>query len=604
MTRLRQFIHQMSRIPLWKVLGIYLAGSWFVLQAADTLASALSLPEWAPALALFLLIIGLPIVIATAVAQGGAPNAEGAVRAVPGAEHRLLTWRNVVSGGVIAGLVWAGVVLARMDRSSDARATVDTPAAGIANVEEGVEARRSVAVLPLSHRREVEEDLFFVDGIHEDILTQLSKIAGLKVISRTSVMQYRETPKPIREIGKELNVATILEGSVQRAGDRVRVNVQLIDARTDGHLWAETYNEELTAANIFSIQSDIARKIAEALQATLAPAVEERIEVRPTESLAAYELYARGRYLWNAGSMFGGAQEPVDLFSRAIEADPAYAPAYVGLARTFWARWVIGVLSAEEAMPQWRAAIEQALELDPDLAEAHAALGEVLTNELRLEDAERAFLRALELNPGSAEVRGGYSLLLLYLRRNSESVSEARRAVELDPLSIGTRIGLAIALLFVGDYEAALAEATRVLELAPEHADAHYFLGAALALDGQLEEGIASLQRSNDLDPESPGRRTALAWAYARDGQRERALELLADVPEMGFNLKEMALVYGELGETDRAFAFLDRAYADHPANLLNLSVDPAADSLRADPRFEQLMKKLGLDNVAQSEVP
>ena len=592
MTRKRQLIDQLSRSPLWKVLGIYLAGSWFILQAADTLAGVMNLPQWAPALALFLLIIGLPIVIATAVAQGVPEHADGLDRGT----GRLLTWRNAVSGGVIAGLLWGGVVLARMDRTGAARATGEATSPGGAAAAERRMTRQSIAVLPLSHRGPDEEDAFFVDGIHEDILTHLSKIPGLKVISRTSVMQYREAPSTIREIGEELDVATILEGSVQRAGDRVRVNVQLIDAATDGHLWAETYNEQLTAASIFSIQTDIARKIAGALEATLAPAVEERIEAQPTGSLEAYELYARARYLWNAGSVFGGADEAIDLFSRAIEADPAYAPAYVGLARTYWARWVIGMLTAEEALPQWRAAIERALDLDPTLAEAHAALGELLTNELRLEQAEQAFRRALELNPGSSDVHAGYSLLLLYRKRSAESVEEARRALELDPLSLGTRIGLAISLLFTGDFEAALEEANRILELAPENADAHYFLGAALSLDGQLEEGIAALQRSSELDPESPGRRTALAWAYARDGQRDRALEILADVPETGFNLKEMALVYGELGQRDRAFDYLDRAYADHPGNLLNLSVDPAADSLRADPRFDRLMERLGLD--------
>lgn len=595
MARFRQLIRQMSRAPLWKVLGIYLAGSWFVLQAADTLAGALSLPEWSPALAIFLLIIGLPIVVATAVAQARPATRIKTGRAGRSSDPTLFTWRNTVAGGVIAALVWGGVVLARSERWRDGPAAATAAAEG-GMAEEEFEDRRSIAVLPLSYRGGDEEEVFFADGIHEDILTHLAKIEGVKVISRTSVMQYRESPKPIREIGRELDVATVLEGSIQQAGERVRVNVQLIDAATDGHLWAETYNERLTAANIFSIQSDIARKIADALHATLLPAVEERIEAQPTKSLEAYELYARGRYLWNAGSMFGDAQTPVDLFSRAIEADSTYAPAYVGLARTYWARWVIGVLPAEEALPQWRAAIELALELDPDLAEAHAALGEVLTNELRLAEAERAFRRALELNPGSADVHSGYSLLLLYLRRNEESVRQARRALELDPLSISTRIGLAISLLFIGDYEAALEEATRVLELEPDHADAHYFLGAALSLSGQMEEGIAALQRSSDLDPASPGRQTALAWAYARDGQRERAVELLADVPEMGFNLKEMALVYGELGDTDRAFDYLDRAYADHPANLLNLSVDPAADSLRADPRFDQLMEKLGLN--------
>ncbi len=457
------------------------------------------------------------------------------------------------------------------------------------------EDRRSIAVLPLANRSAVEEDAFFVDGIHDDILTHLSKIDGLKVISRTSVMQYRESPKPIRVVAGDLDVASVLEGGVQRAGERVRVNVRLIDASSDEHLWAETYDEELTAAHIFAIQSDIARKIAAALQATLQPEVEKRIETRPTENLEAYELYTRGRYIWSGSSTVAEFEQAAALFQQAIEADPDYAPAYVGLAQAYWIRWVWGVLSADEAVPQALAAITRALQLDPHLAEAHAVLGQILTRQLRFEEADRALKQALLLNPGSAEIHSIYSELLLYLGEDAEAVRMARRAVELDPLSIGRRNNLTFSLIISRDYEAVLDEAARVLEREPEDSQGYYWRGAALALQGQMEEGIAALRRSSELAPESPGMRTALAWAYARAEQREKALELLADVPEMGFNLKEIAIVYGELGDMDRAFTYLERAYAEHPTNLVNLVIDPTADSLRQDPRFDQLMKKLGL---------
>ncbi len=603
MSRLKNLIHEIHRRSLWQVLGIYLVGSWFVLQVVDTMVGALKLPDWAPPLALILLIIGLPVVLATAFVQEGrtdseALNAEAVESKEPGVHRRLLTWRNAILSGVAAALLWGGFAAGwfLFGRSGGAQATLDVPAAEAPTAEDTEEHRRSIAVLPLANRSALEEDAFFVDGIHDDILTHLSQIEGLKVISRTSVMQYRESPPPMREIAEELGVGTVLEGAVQRAGDRVRVNVQLIDASTDRHLWAETYDEELTAANIFAIQSDIARKIAAALQATLAPDVEERIEEPPTESLEAYELYTRGRYIWNASSTAAEVEQAAELFEQAIAADLGYAPAYVGLAQTYLIRaGPLGVLSADEAIPQARAAAERALELDPDLAEAHAALGQVLTQELRFEEAERAYRRALELNPGSAEAHSTYSWVLLFLGRDLESVGMARRGVELDPLSISRRIDLASSLVFTRDYDGGLDEAARVLELEPEHAGAHYFLGAALSLNGQPEEAIAALQRSSELDPESPGRRTVLAWVYAPDGQREKALEVLADVPQMGSNLKEIAVVYGELGELDRAFAYLDRAYAEHPANLLTLSRDPTADSLRQDPRFDELMKKLGL---------
>jgi len=541
-------LREIHRRSLWRVLGIYVVGSWLVLLVVDTLAGTLNLPDWAPALALFLLIVGLPIVLATAFVQVG-PTGSKALHA----------------------------------EAVELKVAVE-------------DHRRSIAVLPLANRSALEEDQFFVDGIHDDILTRLSQIEGLKVISRTSVMQYRESPPPIREIAGELGVGTVLEGAVQRAGDRVRVNVQLIDAETDRQLWAQTYDEELTAANIFAIQSDIAEQIASALRATLSPELKERIEARPTESLEAYDLYTRGRYLTNRSWSREDLESAANLYRQAIAADPAYALAHVGLAGTYWFRWFLGFLAAEEALPQARAAVERALELDETLAEAHAALGLVLRAELRFKEAERAGLRALKLNPGSADVHQQYGWLLLDLARYEESVREARRAVELDPLSMRNRLGLANILGFARDYDASIVESLRILELEPENARAYYNLAAAYTLNGQHEEGLAAIRRSIELDPEDPLGPPLLAWVYARAGQRDEALKALEQVEEQGPMLKEIAIVYGELGDLDRAFAYLDRAYAEDPGSLTYLRADPTTDSLKDDPRFDELMRKLGLE--------
>jgi len=603
-SRLQQLIHEIHRRSLWQVLGIYLIGSWLVLQVVDTLAGALHLPDWAPPLALFLLIIGLPIVLATAFIQ------EGAARTPPeqagngddrsaepdrGTQHRLFTWRNAILGGIGAALLWGGFAAGwfLFGRGSE----VSTAAAELSRAAEAAAIDlRSIAVLPLVNRSAVQEDEFFVQGIHDDILTQLSQIDSLTVISRTSVMQYEGTTKSMREIAGELGVGTVLEGGVQRAGDRVRVNVQLIDASTDRHLWAESYDEELTTANIFAIQSDIARKIAAALQATLAPEVEARIEARPTESLEAYDLYTRGRYLTNRSVTREDLESAADLYRQAIAADPAYALAHVGLAATYDFLWRQGLLAAEEALPQARAAVERALELDETLAEAHAALGLVLRAELRFEEAEREFQRALELNPGSADVHLQYSQLLLDLARYEESVLENRRAVELDPLSMTNRVSLAARLMFTRDYDTSIDESLRILELEPENSGAYYFLAAAYTMNGQHEEGLAAIRRSIELNPENLFGPPLLAWMHARAGQRDKALEVLEQVEEQGPMLKELAIVYGELGDLDRAFEYLDRAYAEDPGSLIYMRADPSADSLRQDPRFAELLKKLGLE--------
>ena len=602
MSRLKQLIHEIHRRSLWQILGIYVVGSWVVLQAVDTLAGALNLPDWAPPFALFLLIIGFPIVLATAfVEEGSRPapaEAAGEEAAVPVSEaarshHRFFTWRNAIAGGVVAFALWGVVAAGWMLLRSGAESRGRSAAA-----EASIVDLRFIAVLPFSNRAadEGESAVFFAEGIHDDILAQLSQIDSLTVISRTSVMQYVGTTKPMRVIADELGVGTVLEGGVQRAGNRVRVNVQLIDARTDRHLWAQTYDEELTAENIFAIQSDIARKIAAALQATLAPDVEERIESRPTESLEAYDLYTRGRFLANRSVSREEVESAADLFRQAIAADPAYAPAHVDLAGTYMVLWFQGFLAAEAALPQARASAERALELDETLAEAHAALGMVLTAELRFEEAEREFQRALKLNRGSADVHMQYSQLLLDLARYEESQREMRRAVELDPLSMTKRLGLANLLMFIREYDASIDESLRILELESENSLAYYNLAAAYTLNGQHEEGLAAIRRSIELDPENPFGPPLLAWLSARAGQRDEALELLEQVEEQGPLLKEIAIVYGELGDLDRAFEYLDRAYAEDPGSLIYFRADPTADSLKDDPRFAELMKKLGLE--------
>ncbi len=592
MAGLKELIREVHRRSLWQVLGIYLVASWVVFEVVQTLTEGLELPAWLPAFALVLLLVGLPIVLATAFVQEGmAPlgsAAESAVEVAPrqqATHHKLFTWRNAIMGGMAAfslwGVVATGWLLLGPGLSSTAASTTDL---------------RSIAVLPFGNRSaEGEDAAFFAAGMHDDLLTQLSKIEALTVISRTSVMQYEDTRKTIPEIADELGVATVLEGGVQRAGERVRVHVQLIEARTDKHLWAETYDEALTAANVFAIQTDLAKQIAAALEATLAPELEKRLEERPTESLEAYELYTRGRYLYNSSVAHAERElrAVADLFQRAIEADSSYAPAYAALAGVYGYGVIQGYFPYAEAAPQAWAVVEKALELDETLAEAHSQRGLLLMTDQRYDEAERAFRRALELEPGSAVVHRGYSGLLRVLGRHEEAVREGRRAVELDPLSLSGRSILGRALELIGDYSGAIAEYQKTIEMDPTDAGSYVNLGYAYTFTGAHAEAVASLEKALELDLENPYNHTALAWANARAGQRDAALRALQAVPEQGVMLKEYAIVYGELGELDLAFEYLDRAYAEAPHVLPLLESDNSADSLRADPRYAELMSKL-----------
>jgi len=599
---MKKLIQEIHRRSLWQVLGIYAVGAWVALQVVDVLGQNFGLPEWFPAFALALIVIGLPIVLATAVVQegthgpeasgepvGGGQESPSATPPVRSSDSTIFTWKNAILGGVGAFALWGVVAAGWM---------LIRPGAGSSDAEPGsVEATRdlrSVAVLPFATRTTSEEDEYFAEGMHDDLLTQLAKIDSLKVISRTSVMEYKGVNRNIREIADELQVATVVEGGVQRSGDRVRVNVQLIDASTDQHLWAETYDEELTAANVFAIQSDLAKKIALALQATLTPEVAERIEERPTESLEAYDLYVRGRFIFdNRGSTRDGVEAAADLYRQATVADPTYALAYTGLANTYLQLFNLGYLSESEALPEARAVLERALELDPDLAEGRILRAQLLRLDLRPEDAEREIRRVLDLNPGNAQAHSLYSQVLLTLGHPEESVLEARRSVQLDPLSVALRRALVARLAWVGDYDGTIDESGKLLELEPAEADAHYYAGMAHTIKGQSDSAIESFRQAIELNPDDPYYPAGLAWAYATAGDREQSLEYIRRAETAGVPLKEIGLVYGALGDLDQAFDYLERALDTEPGTLAGISADPSANPLRADPRWDELMEKM-----------
>ncbi|MDP2471347.1 MAG: tetratricopeptide repeat protein [Candidatus Palauibacterales bacterium] len=603
---MKNLIHEIHRRSLWQVLGIYAVGSWVALQVVDVIGQNFGLPDWFPAFALGLLVIGLPIVLATAFVQEGVRGSEPPAADAPSTaaspsdaaplqrspRDTPFTWRNAIFGGVGAFALWgvgaAGWMLFGPGADSGAAAGTD--------VAEAAAARdlRSVAVLPFATRTTSEEDEYFAEGMHDDLLTQLAKIDSLKVISRTSVMEYKGVNRNIRQIAEELGVATVVEGGVQRAGNRVRINMQLIEAATDRHLWAETYDEELTAANVFAIQSDLAKKIASALQATLTPEVALRIEERPTESLEAYDLYVRGRFILdNRGSTREGVESAAALYRQAIEADATYALAYAELANTYLQLFNLGYLSESEALPEAQAAVERALELSPDLAAARIHRAELLRLDLRPAEAAHELERVLELNPGSADAHSRYSAVLLTLGRPEAAVSEARRAVELDPLSVGLRRSLVARLAWVRDYDGTIEESRNLLELEPTEADAHYYAGMAQTIKGDLADAIESFSEAIELNPDDPYYPAGIAWAYAKDGNREQALVYIRRAEAAGVPLKEIGLVYGSLGDLDTAFDYLERGFEAEPGTLANIAADPSADPLRDDPRWDELLEKL-----------
>jgi len=583
---------ELKRRNVFRVGAAYVVVSWLLLQVVDVIAPILELPPWAPKLLLLLIAIGfVPALVfawAFELTPEGVKREKDVDRSVSASRQTGRKLDRVIIG-VLVAVIFMMVAERLWFTGPDEphQAAVSAPASIVA---------KSIAVLPFDTRSMKESDQYFSAGIHDDLLTQLAKIEAIKVISRTSVMQYENTTRPLREIAAELGVATILEGGIQRAGDRVRINAQLIEAGSDTHLWAETWDKELTASNIFEIQSELATLIASALRAELAPEVQRRIDEQPTESLEAYELTLRGRYLMDKEMTEENLDSAATLFREAIRLDPQYAAAWAGLAQALAELVGWHYRPEKEIWPQARQAAEKAVELDPNLTEALLALGDLQRMERQYEDGEITFLKAIELSPGSADAHSRYSDLLRDAQRLEESLYEIRRAVELDPHLMRIRESLLQNIYFGRDFDGVLEEANALLELEPGAAGAWYWKSLALALKGEYAAAEDAMRNAIKLDPGNSYYGIGLAYVYAWDGRRDAVQEIMENAEQKGFSLVEIGLVYGALGDLDLAFRYMDRALEETPAALYYIAADPSADPMRKDPRWQEFLDRLGAD--------
>jgi TolB-like protein/DNA-binding winged helix-turn-helix (wHTH) protein/Tfp pilus assembly protein PilF len=456
---------------------------------------------------------------------------------------------------------------------------------------------RSLAVLPLKNLSgDVSQD-YFTDGMTEELITQLGQISALRVISSTSVMLYKGVDKPVAEIARELNVQAVVEGSVLRSGDRVRITAQLIRVPADEQMWAHSYEGDLR--DTLGLQSEVAQAIAKQIRATLSQRQEAVLRNPKTVNPDAYEDYLKGRYFWNKRTG-DGLKKAIDYFTRAIEADPTYAEAYSGLADAYALSgdWEYGVLAPQEAFLHARAAATKALALDDSLGEAHTSLA--FASDLYAWDwtaAENEYKRAIELNPGYATAHHWYAWHLLVTGRNSEGIFELKRAESLDPLSLIISADLADALCIAHLYDESVKQSEKTLGMDPNFAIAHYELGQALEQKHMHAEAIAQFQRALALSGHNGAFESNLAYAYAESGRKseaERIVKALEAQPEQNPSVDaNIALVYVGLGDHDQAMKWLNRAYEGrfNPSILLRPSFDP----LRSDARFVDLWRRLGL---------
>ncbi|MDH4311126.1 MAG: tetratricopeptide repeat protein [Gammaproteobacteria bacterium] len=498
----------------------YAAGSWAVLQGIGFLADTFDWTRHIQQLATIALLAGLPIVLVLAWYHG-----DRGQQRVTGAELAVLA---------LLLLLGSGVLWFYGQRSQPTQDTAARPPA----MPVAPDDRRSIAVLPFENRSRLEDDAFFVAGIHDDILTQLSKVSALKVISRTSVEQFQETRLPTKAIAEQLGVTNILEGGVQRAGERVRINVQLIDAATDTHLWAESYDRELTAANIFAIQSEVAAAIAEALKAALTPAELTRASTIPTRNLQAWEAYQLGRQRM-ASRTSAGLADSEEFMREAIDLDQNFALAYVGLADVLMLRQMYGGAPRETGVASAEQTVSRALELDPGLAEAWATSALIQADKRQVERAEQMFRRAIALNPNYATAYQWFSDLLGQLGRRAEALQYAQRALELDPLSAIINVNLAEQLVYAGRFRDAAARYRKAIEIDASMPVAYASIGilTAYALK-RPADAVPLVEKAIELDPGNPSHVCSLVQIYRdlddvelADRATERAMTRWPDYP-------------------------------------------------------------------------
>ena len=455
----------------------------------------------------------------------------------------------------------------------------------------------SIAILQFSDLSPQKDQEYFCEGMTEGIIDALTKIDMLRVASRTSVIHFQKRDYDIRKIGQALNVNTVLEGSVRRDENKLRITVQLVNIEDGYYLWSEKYDRDIT--DLFMIQDEISRSIADKLKLQLDDKSDQPLVKRYTKNLEAYHLYLRGRHYWNK-RYEGGLQKGIEFFQQAIEHDPAYALPYAGLADSYNIMAFYNFLPPHEACPRAKAAAAMAIEIDPYLAEAYTALGWVTTfYDWSWVEAETNFKKAIELNPKYANAHHYYSLFLMANKRLDEGLLEVQRAYELDPLSMIINTSLGVAYYFRRDHDEAVRRYFKALEFDPNFAPAHAYLAGPYVCQKKYDEAIIECQKACSLSGGSTYATAFLGYAYGIAGENNKAKEILIALDELSVKAyvssQLMALVYIGIGDLDNAFKWLEKACDERDNWMVWLNIYPVFDNLRSDPRFNELLSKVGL---------
>ena len=518
------FFNELKRRNVFKVAAAYIIVGWLIMQAGDTLAPALLLPGWVNSLLAFFLILGFPLAVFFAWAYEMTPEGlkkeKDVDRSKSIAHVTGQKLNNVIIGILVLALAYFAVdkfvlgpqrdvklVKANQSHSEPAAETADTP------VEGAGPDRKSIAVIPFLNRSANEENAeFFSDGVHDELLTNLSRINELKVISRTSVLGYRGTTKNLRQIGEELGVAHILEGGVQRAGNTVRINVQLIDAATDEHLWAEVYDRQLTAENVFAIQSEISLAIANALEATLSPQEQQALSTTPTQNLAAYDNFLIAKQLMDRAN-WQNLRDAQSYLKKAIELDPKFVQAHVRLSKTYFDLFNTGATTIQEVSDPWQQSLQAALALDPENAGAIAVQALYLWSH-KMEGVEEAFERARQLEPHNFEIIYAYGIYLRKTFQLNRALALYEIARGLDPMSTNVLFGLARIHLAREEFDQAAEAFARIRQLDPASVQGYGPVTEIYVRTGDLVQAMEWLFKARRFDPDDTDISNWIAMLY------------------------------------------------------------------------------------------
>src|SRR2546430_8717185 len=587
---MNNFFAELKRRNVYKVAVAYIVAGWALSQGIAQVLPVFDIPNLVIRLIVLLIIVGLPVALILAwmfeMTPEGIKRTATADAMPAAARSKKHTWIYVV---VIAGLFSIGLFF--LGRYSAGNREGGRPPATAGSLPQ-----KSIAVVPFDNLSRDPDNAFFAQGLQDEILTRLAKVAHLKRIARTSTQKFKSAPADLRDVAKQLDVTNILEGSVQKVNDQVRVNVQLINALTNAHLWAEIYDRKLS--DIFAVQSDIAKTVADTLQAKLTGAEKQMMAAAATTDTTAYELYHKGRSLWEKRSG-DNIPKAIAFFEQAIARDPNYALAYAGLAQAYILVPFYTGADRFDAYLKAKDAAIKALRLDSNLAEAHAAFGKVLFfSEIDLAGAMREYKRAIELAPNDATAHHWFGNdSLAALGQFEEAIAEGKRAIELDPLSTVINVDLGETFYYAHRYDEAARQMRKTLEIDPTSFYAHYNLGIVLQLTGDLSGAIAEYEKAKQLGDNTLVS-TLYAAAKAQAGDKDAALRMLSDLDKLSQHREVVgylrALLYLSLNNKDEALRWLEQGFDERDgSNISWIKVDPLLDPLHGDPRFEALVQKV-----------